>query len=170
VGSVFFQFFHEGPGAAAVSIRRVNEEFLNGAAERPSLRARHLEHHDAGDLGAQDASAGLRRLDKDVEDPRAVLDLGHAILPPLEQLVMCQRWEKRGYGSVVRDARGVDGRNVRNKVHVVARLEAEDHSHCRGSVACRLPGLGRRAIAIVNVCFLGADIDAVLLYRCLSFA
>jgi hypothetical protein len=54
----------------------------------------------------------------------------------------------------VRDARGVDGRNVGNQVHVVAGLEAEDRSHCRGLVACRPPGLIRGATTIETLCFL----------------
>lgn len=113
----------KGPGTAPAAKTLVNEELLDGAAKGPRLGVRHAEHDDAHDVGPLGARPGLGLVEQDEDQALAVVDLGDALLPPGEQLLVRQRRQESGDCAVVGDARGVDGGQVRDEVAMLGRRE-----------------------------------------------
>jgi len=95
---VGLQCHHERRRAALAAPALMYQQLLHGAAERPRLRVGHREHHHAHDLGALGAARRRRRgegrgvvralADEDPDAALPVVDLGDALLPPGQQLLV----------------------------------------------------------------------------------
>ncbi len=97
------------------------------AAEGARLVVGQLDHGDAAQVGALGllAEGGVGQQEHD--DAGAVLGLGDALLPPGEELLVGQGWEKRADHVVEGDARSVQGGDVGHQVAVLGLVKDEGH-------------------------------------------
>lgn len=119
--SLDFERAKEGTGTTPTPEVFVNEELLDKATKGPRLRVGHGEHHNTHNLTTLGAGPRLRLVEQDEDQTLAIVDLGNALLPPGEKLLVGQGWQKRGDCAVVGDAGGMDGGEVGDEVAMLGR-------------------------------------------------
>lgn len=133
----------------------MDKQLLDDGAEGASLGGRHVQHDDAHEVGAlgdggvvvviQQAVGGgggggvvFVGADEEEEQAGAGRDLGDAVLPVDEELLVGERGDEAGDGAVVGDAGGVDGGEVRDERGVLAWGEEYDGGGGRGGHGLRI--------------------------------